>query len=94
MTGLVQRGLEGSNGKISRMFMPDGSEHNARGTLGKEHRLYFCSSNQVFDSMRVRTLACTLVQNNLLVQKHCFCMGCSSLVAHACQDGAELSGLF
>lgn len=35
MTGLVERGLERSNGKISRMFMPDGSERHARGTLGK-----------------------------------------------------------
>lgn len=32
MTGLVEHGLEGSNGKISRMFMLDRLERHARGT--------------------------------------------------------------
>lgn len=33
MTGLVEHGIEGSNGKISRMFMLDRLERHARGAL-------------------------------------------------------------
>lgn len=56
MTGLVEHGIEGSNGKISRMFMLDRLERHARGAT--------VFQTKAFDSMQVQTLPCTLVQNN------------------------------
>ncbi len=62
MTGLVERGLDGSNGKISHMFIPDGSECHARGTLGKNTGYISIFQIKSLTACEVRSLACTLVQ--------------------------------